>query len=243
MKRAIWYVLCGVLCLGAWPVQAQEMDQQYMAVFVQGKRVGYYKKLRKVFPDSVITTELMTFTIDAGQGRVEKLSIDETVETREGALIRFRHEAAQGPRLFRVEGIRDGEQVHLSLISNKEKHEKMIQWSDETLMPEGRRLEAKKRSLFLGTQYEYEQLFTETLTFGDVRVTVGPLKEVVVLGKTMKLTETHELIHLQGRTLEYLVYRDASTKPIKMVAPSMFMELVDCTEAYAMTPLGEAEGE
>ena len=186
-----------------------------------------------------MTTEFMTFTVKSEEGNVEKLSIDEFVETREGSLIRFRHEAAQGARLFRIVGKRQGTELHLSLISEKQKHERVMGWSDVTLLPEARRLLMKKQGLKLGTEYTFEQLFPETLSFGDVKVTVGPLTEVDVLGEKMKLTETRETIYLQGRTLEYIVYREASTRPRKIIAPSMFMEMVSCSEAYAMTPLDE----
>jgi hypothetical protein len=240
MMRFFWLLMGGCFALGTANAQAQEVDAHYMAVFVKGDRVGYYKKLRKVFADSVITTELMTFTIDAGTGVVQKLTVDESVESRDGKLIRFRHEAAQGERLFRIAGERNGDTVHLLLVSNKEKHERDMPWSDETLMPEGRRLLAESQGLVLGSQYGYDQLFTETMSFGQVIVTVGPLMEVDVLGEKMKLTETREVIESTGRSLEYLVYRDATTKPIKMVAPTMFMSLVTCSEAYAMTPLGES---
>jgi hypothetical protein len=49
------------------------------------------------------------------------------------------------------------------------------------------------------------------------------------------------VISLQDKTLEYTVYRDASARAMKIIAPTMFMELVNCSEAYAMTPLGGIE--
>lgn len=238
MQRVMWWFLCGVFCLAPCIANAQKAEEQYMAVFIQGKRVGYYKNVRKVVADSVVTTELMTFSVDAGQGMVEKLSIDETVETKDGQLVRFRHEAAQGERLFQIRGDRQGDQIHLVLTSQKEKHEKMMQWLDETHMVEGRRLLVKKMGLTQGTEYEYERLFTETLAMGMVKVSVGGKKEVEVLGKTMELTETQELVSLQQRAVQYLVYRDETTKPIKIVVPSMYMEMVDCSKDYAMTPPG-----
>lgn len=235
MKRFIGLFLC-ICCVGVWPAQAQKIDQQYMAVFVQGKRVGYHRYLRKAFADSIVTTELMVFSVDAGEGTIEKLTVDETVETLDGQLIHFRHETAKGKRFFRLVGFRDGLKLRVELASDKDSQQSIIDWEEGALMAEGRRLLAKEKGLQPGTTYRYPQFFKDSLTIGEVDVTVMGKKDVAILDETMSLTETREVILLQDQKLEYTVYRDASTKPMKIVAPSMFMELVNCSEAYAMTP-------
>ena len=233
MKRFIGLFLC--FCF-VGPAPAQEIDQQYMAVFIQGKRVGYYKKLRKAFADSVVTTELMVFSVDAGEGTIDKLTVDETVETVDGQLIHFRHETAKGKRFFRLIGIRDGSKLRAELVSDKDSQQSLIDWPEGALMAEGRRLLAKEKGLQEGTQYRYVQFFNDGLTQGEVDVSVVGKTDVAILDETMSLTETRETILLQNQQLEYTVYRDASTMPMKIVAPSLFMEMVNCSEAYAMTP-------
>lgn len=227
--------------MGAWPVHAQEMDQQFMAVFVQGKRVGYFKNLRRVFADSVVTTELMTFSVDAGEGTVDKLSVDEVVETPEGQLLHFRHERVRGPILVRIAGTLNGPKLQVSLVREGQKQEHELDWPEGARMAEARRLLAKEQGLTEGTQYTFMQFFSDGLVAGEVMVSIGGEEEVEVLGTKMKLTKTTEVISLQDKTLEYTVYRDASARAMKIIAPTMFMELVNCSEAYAMTPLGGIE--
>jgi hypothetical protein len=237
--RFVGLLLCGVFGLGVGFLHAQEVEQEYMAVFVKGKRVGYHNKTRKVFADSVVTTELMTFSIPVDEGTIEKLSIDETVESRDGKLIHFRHETAKGARLFRLAGRRDGHRLQISLVSDGQKHQRELDWSEPALFVEGRHLLARQKGLKAGLQYQYLRFFTEDLSVGEAWVSVLGEVEVDVLGKKIKLIETKEEVSLQGRTLTYVIYRDASFKPLKIVAPSMFMEMVSCSEAFAMTPLDE----
>ncbi|MBT3604063.1 MAG: hypothetical protein HN521_13475 [Candidatus Latescibacteria bacterium] len=241
MKRLIWLFLGGVLCAGTLPLQAQEIDQRFMAVFVQGKRVGYYRALRKAFPDSIVTTEFMTFSVDAGEGTIEKLSVDETVETRDGQLIHFRHETSKGPRYFRLAGQRDGLMLTVALASDGQKQENLINWPEGARMVEGRRILAIENGLKKGTSYQFLQFFGDNLAVGEVTVSVLGEVEVDILGEKMILTETLEVIVLEDKKLEYTVYRDASATPMKIIAPTMFMELINCSQAYAMTPLGGAE--
>jgi hypothetical protein len=212
-------------------VQAEQSEQQYMAVFVQGKRVGYSKKMRQVFADSVVTTELITFSVDAGEGTVDKLSVDETVETPLRELIHFRHEKARGTRLFRLLGRREEGKLNVSLVSDGQKQEHLMDWPENAQMAEGRRLLARDKGLARGTQYAYLQFFSDALSVGEVRVSV--------LGEKVQVIETREIISLQEKMLEYTVYRNPSRKVIKIIAPSMFMEWITCSESFAMTPLGD----
>jgi len=237
--RFVGLLLCGIFCLGVGLLHAQDVDQEYMAVFVKGKRVGYHNKMRKVFADSVVTTELMTFSIKVDEGTIEKLSIDETVESRDGKLIHFRHETVKGARLFRLAGRRDGNRLRISLVSDSQKHQHELDWSEPGLFVEGRHLLAIQKGLKPDTQYQYLRFFTEDLSVGEAWVSVLGEAEVDVLGKKMKLIETKEEVSLQGRTVTYVIYRDASFKPLKIVVPSMFMEMVACSEAFAMTPLDD----
>jgi hypothetical protein len=237
MMRFVGLLLCGILGLGGGSVLAQEVEQDYMAVFVKGERVGYHNKIRKMFADSVVTTEFMTFSVKVDEGTIEKLSIDETVESRDGKLIRFRHETAKGTRLFRLAGRRDGDRLRISLVSDGQKHQRELDWSEPALFVEGRYLLAKQKGLKPGTHYQYLQFFTSDLSVGETWASVVGEATVDVLDKKMKLIETKEDVSLQGRTVTYIVYRDASLKPFKIVIPSMFIEMVSCSEAFAMTPL------
>lgn len=235
MIRFVGLLLCVVLGVGS--AQAQEVEQAYMAVFVKGERVGYYNKMRKVFADSVVTAELMTFSVQIDEGTIEKLSIDETVESRDGKLIHFRHETAKGARLFRLSGRREGDQLHISFVSDGQKHQRELDWSEPALFVEGRHLLAQQKGLKPDTHYQYLQFFTSDLSVAETWVSVVGEAEVNVLGEKMKLIETKEVVSLQGGSVTYIVYRDTSFKPIKIVVPSMFMEMVSCSEAFAVNPL------
>lgn len=239
-------VLMGVLCaLSVLPVQAQDVVTQYMAVYVQGERVGYHKQVRKVFPDSVVTSEMLTFSVAVDDGTIEKLAIDETVETPDGELIHFRHETIRAGRLFRLAGHREGQELIVSLASQGgQKQERPIAWFPDVVMAEGRRLLIKEKGLKAGTQYTFAQFFGDALSTGDVSISVGPKVEVDVLGEKQLLTETHEEIKVQDRHLKYVVYRDETSKPIKIIAPEMHMEWVACSEDFAMTdPADEQDNE
>ena len=79
MKFFVGCIFASFFVLG--PVLAEAQEKQWMAVMVNGKKVGYYKKQRVAKADRVVTTELMTYTINAGTGKIDVLAVTETVET------------------------------------------------------------------------------------------------------------------------------------------------------------------
>ena len=79
-----WVIGClAFLVLANADVIAQE--KLWMAIMVNDKKVGYYKKARVVQADTVVTTELTTYTIDGGTNKIDLLAVTETVETVETA--------------------------------------------------------------------------------------------------------------------------------------------------------------
>jgi hypothetical protein len=226
-----------VLSVGLGVVEAQEArEAQWMAVLVNGKKVGYYKKTRVANADSVVTTELITYEIDAGTEKVEMLSMNETVETASGRLIRFRKESVQKDVNRRVLGQVLGDTLHVAGVANGQKSLKMLDWFDDVQMVEGRRLHAQKYALKPGTRYYIRQFLVDFMAIAEVSVEIHEAVDVQLIDRVATLTETREVLQVLGRTLNTVAYVNDQMRPMKVVIPQVSMEMIDCTEAYALTP-------
>lgn len=234
MKYLAGYLLAVYLVFGI--AFAETQDKQWMAVMVNGKKVGYYKKVRAVKVDSVVTTELMTYEINAGTDKIELLSLNETVETVSGKLIRFRKESIQNDTKRSVNGFVKNDTLFFAGMLGDQKSLDMMPWPDDVVMIEGRRLLDAKHGLKPGTKYHARQFLVDLMAIANVSIEVGNRSKVQVFEKTEELTEVQEKLHARGQTLGTLIYYNDAMRPMKVVIPQLSMEMIDCNEAYAMTP-------
>lgn len=234
MRILGWMVL--LIVFGMEMVRAEETETQWMAMFSEGKKVGYYKRIRVAHADSVVTTELTAASMDGDADNPSLLSLNETVETPHGTLVRFRREAAQPGRMMRMTGTVQGDKLLIGFMAGGKKQETTLDWFPDVLMVEGRQQLAVKKGLVPETRYQFRQFLTDFMAIADAMVEVIGPEQVDVLGEKQTLTKTREWMVVDGKPLEYLVYRDAQVKVMKVVIPGMGLEMVNCSEAFAMTP-------
>ena len=237
MRVVLLYVAVCVFMMGcAQGEKAEKRESQWLAMYNKGKRVGYYQRVRIAEGDSVVTTELTTLSMDQNTSEPSTLSFNETIETSSGKLIWFRRETSQSGNMMRITGTVQDTSIHFVWGVGGQKQESIMPWDSKALMIEGRQLLAKKQGLKPGTEYRFQQFLTDFMSVAEVLVVVGEQKEMDLLGEKVLLTETRELITVQGNLLEYLVYRDAKFKVMKVVVPNFNLEMINCSEAFATTP-------
>ena len=234
MTRLVGYMLASCFVLGTVLAEAQE--KQWMAVMVNGKKVGYYKKQRIANADSVITTELMAYEIDAGTDKIDLLSVNETVETTTGKLMRFRKESIQNDVKRRLVGQVVGDTLHVAGLVNDKKSIDMMSWPEDVVMIEGRRLLALKHGLKPGTKYHPRQFMVDFMAIADVVIEVGERSDVQIFDQVEQLTEIREVLRVRGQALSTLMYINDQMRTMKAIIPQLSMEMIDCNEVYAMTP-------
>ena len=234
MKHLVVCLFVACLFLNTVGVEAQV--PQWMAVLINGKKVGYYKALRIVKADTVVTTELLAYIIDAGTEKIDFLAVTETMETSEGKLIQFRKEAVKNDEKRRVLARLVRDTLQVSGMVNDKKSELSVPWADDVLMVEGRRLLAVKHGLRPGTKYRTRQLLIDPMKIAEIAVDVGESVDVHLIERTEKLTETRKIQILDGREQKRFVYRDGQLRILKVSIPDIAMELIDCSEAYALIP-------
>lgn len=234
MKYLAGCLFAWLLAFGAGDLLAQE--KQWMAVMVNGKKVGYYKKVRVANTDSVVTTELMTYEIDAGTNKVELLSLNVTVETASGKLVRFKKESIQNETKRIVTGYVQNDTLQIAGMLNDHKTMDMMPWPDDVVMVEGRRLLDHKQGITQGTKYHTRQFLVDLMAIANVAIEVGGKSEVQLFEHKEQLTEVREVLHARGNKLTTLIYVNDQMRPMRVSIPQLSMEMIDCNEAYAMTP-------
>jgi len=239
-QRARCVVAMTVLAFAALGAAADETRTQYMAMFMDGKKVGHMKNVRAVAGGKVTTTTEMYMTVNRGGMPLSIHSTESAVETAEGRPISFKAVQALGIMAQTIEGVLrpDGRVALTSTVAGQPPQKQTIPWPKGALLPEGLRLLDIKKGLAKGTRYKASAFVPSMMSALDVEVTVGEAGEVDLLGRVVKLTEVRaEMIGPTGR-ITMVNYVDNEHIPQKVVTTilGMKVELVACSRQVATSP-------
>lgn len=243
-----WIVLgCGLL--GRPSLCQAEEEPTYMAIFLDGKKVGHSIRTRQTEKGQVRSTEEMTFTIYRGTQRTRLYTQETHLETADGKPLGFEMIQDTGGTLQKRSGvIRPDGQMEVTLEIGGIKKTLQLAYPQEALMNEGLRLLQKKKGLAEGVQFEaivFRPDMLET-TGGILSVTVqgGPKKEIDLLGKKVQAFETSTLLRIslpfeeQVQTIRTVNYCDENLEPLKILVPfgDKTLELITCEKELALRP-------
>lgn len=204
--------LLTVICLGALarPASADQGTTEYMAIYHGQAKVGYTQTTRTL-QGKHVRTEVIA-AINTGQMSGWKVQMDETVD---GKPLLVRRQNLDGSA--KIEVVFDRGKMQTKRGDAQAAQVKPM--PSGVLLSEGQDLLAKSKGLKDGTSYSFVDLsMAEPQT---ATISVGPVKEVSVLGKTMKL---HEVTCLNGQT-RWVEYVDDDYKVQKIVMDLMGLEL------------------
>ncbi|MBN1362940.1 MAG: transglutaminase domain-containing protein [Sedimentisphaerales bacterium] len=229
-----------VVVLALWiglPAQAQD-ETEYLAVFLQGKKVGHALETRRVEGDKVITSEDVSITISRMGFPLTVKTNDTSVETTDGKPLSFESEQLLGFVTMKVSGTVDANGlVEMTSTSMGAERKSTMPWPEGAIMAEGLRLLTLEKGLKADTAYT-TSIFMPSLTqVFDANIVIGDKRNVDLLGRVVKLTEVTTT--LKGPALGQVTstsYVDDDMKMLKSVAPLMGMEfeMISCAKEFAL---------
>ena len=223
-RTMTWLVGGLVLALAA---QAGAQDEkEYMAVLLDGRKIGYAEHTRKAAGGKVTTSEVMELTIGrAGTGMTVRQS-ETSIETEGGKPLGFASLQDIGLMTQKVEGKVEGGKVTITPGVGGQATTKTMDWPQGAVLAEGARLIEVAKGLKEGTSYTIKAFSPSLLQALDTETTVGGSKEVDLFGRVVTLTEVRSSAKGPTGKIDMTGYVDDQYNARKVIAPMMGMSII-----------------
>ncbi len=230
------FILALCTAAGAFAAGASETD--YMAILMQGQKIGHAVHTRTVENSHVITTEAFTMTLGRGGQAVSVESREMYIETADGVPLSFEMSMKASGVEQKTSGTIENGHIRLTRQVMGTPQTSVVQWPEGALMPEGMFLLQQEKGLKPGTEYSFLTFRPDMLMSINTRVIVGEKKPVDLFGRVVELTEVRQITEVQGQEITLTSYINEDFKALKSIAPTMGMtlEFVACDKDFAMQP-------
>jgi hypothetical protein len=236
MTKANALSIVVILLLAVCAPALGQVETQYYAIFMKGKKVGHAIHTRRVEGYRVRTSDEMSIAVSRDGASLTTKVTTTSVETKAGKPLAFELVQLLGQKTVKVSGKVNGVGiVGMTTSSMGVEERSTTRWPEGTVMSEGLRLLALKNGLQTGTMYPAKVFDVETLRAGEVKVLIGETKDVDLRGRVMKLTKMVTITPDAGQILD-VRYVDAQMHTFKrsMVAGGEALDIVACTKAAAL---------
>jgi len=225
-----------LVVLSAPAFAATETD--YLAVFMEGKKIGHAVHTRTVAGGEVTTRDDVTITIRRLTIPVTVQMSEMSVETTAGKPLRFETVQQLGAMTMTVVGVvNDNGKVDVTSTSLGSEQKSTMTWPAGAVMAEGLRVLSLQKGLRPGTEYTVELFSPGVLQAVSAKVVVGERKPVDLLGRVVRLTETQTYLNMPGAgQIASTTYVDDEMRALKSIVPlaGMQVEMIDCPKEFAL---------
>ncbi|MHC4639724.1 MAG: hypothetical protein ACYTBV_19835, partial [Planctomycetota bacterium] len=165
-------------------------QEEYFAVFMEGKKVGHAVQNRVVTGGKVTTSENVSITVSRANVSVTIEMVESSIETTKGEPLGFEATQQLGAMVMNVSGRVDKQgKVSLTTTSMGDEKKSTLEWPQGALMSEGLRLLTLKKGLKEGTQYSVKIFSPGILQALDTQIHIGPKQNIDLLGRVVALRE------------------------------------------------------
>ena len=227
-----------VLFLSSGVVLGDGYEEEYYAIFVDGKKIGHSVMNRSVTGEEVTTTQNMNMSIVRGGVTLPIVMSEKYIETVKGEPLGFETVQDMSGMGMKISGrIMPSGKVKAVIEAMGSRQKQSLDYPAGALMLEGLDLLIKKKGLAEGTSYEVDVFSPTMLSAMKAKVRVGPLVEVDLLGRVVSLTEVKATLETPMGSLEGVDYYDEEFNSLKSVVPvaGMEIELVACDKSFALS--------
>jgi len=237
-SNGIYSVLL-LVSVGVAQAQVSESNEtDYLAVFMEGKKVGFAIQSRVVAERKVTTTEKVSITMSRAGVPVTIDATETSIETTEGEPLGFEVSQELGAMTMKVTGTVDKQgKVDMTVISMGTEQKSVIEWPSGAVMAEGLRLLTLKKGLKQGTEYTAKVFSPGILQAVDAKICIGPKQTVDLLGRVVSLTKVTSTSTIAGGEIVSTSYVDDDISEQKIITPiaGIQVEIVACTKEFALS--------
>ncbi|MEJ2701870.1 MAG: transglutaminase-like domain-containing protein [Sedimentisphaerales bacterium] len=231
-------IVCAAPIVSARSAEASD-ENEYFAVFMEGKKIGHSIQSRVVSGGKVTTGEQVSMTLSRMSVPVT-VEINEThIETTAGEPLGFKLEQKLGATAITVAGTVDKRgKVDLTTTSMGVKQKSTLQWPQGAVMAEGLRLFELKKGAKEGLQYNVKLFQPGLAQAVDAHIRVGAMQNVDLLGRVVALREMATTLNMPGAgEIVSTSYVDKHLQLQKTTMPlaGMSVELIACAKEFALS--------
>ena len=218
-------------------LSAAEPETEYMAILLQGQKIGHAVHTRTAEDGKVTTVDSVSMTLGRSGQAVTVTTRETHIETVDGKPLGFEMAMNLSGAEQKTIGTVQGDKVEISRQVMGQDQKSMVDWPADALLSEGLRQLQLKRGLKPGDTFEVNVFRPDMLMAVKAKIDVGQKQKVKLLfGKQQELTETKMTMFVQGQQVVMTSYVDAELNAIKTMVPMMGMtlELLACDKSFAM---------
>jgi transglutaminase-like putative cysteine protease len=238
MTRFKYLIVLPLLLAVSAPAWA-ETETEYLAVLMDGKKIGHAVHTRAVEAGQVTTSDDVSITISRLGIPVTIRMTETSVETVAGKPVGFESVQDLGAVSMKVVGRVNGNGMVDVVNSGLGTEQKStMPWPAGAIMAEGLRLLTLKQGLKSGTEYTVNLFSPGIMQALATRVVIGEKKEVDLLGRVVKLTEMSSTLDMPGTgPITSVSYVDDNLETLKSVVPIAGMQvvMVSCPKEFALS--------
>jgi hypothetical protein len=219
------------------PLSASVSEEtDYLAILVDGHKIGYAVHTRKADDSKVTTVDELNMLIARGPTAMRYVSKEVSIESTTGKPLRFEFsQNISGVKQIRKGDIRDGK-VKMT-VQNGPAVETITQpYPAGSFMAEGLRLLQIKQGLQPGQKYEALIFRPDMEDAVRAQVQVGQKTKIDLLGRIVELSEVKMSMQFGQQAITQTSYVDDSFNALKTISPMMGMtlEMIACEKEVAL---------
>lgn len=237
-----FYLLCVVfLCtvrISSAASNETAEEKEYLAVFMEGKKVGYAIESRNVSEGKVTTSEEVSITLSRMAISMTIWMKETSIETTDGRPLGFEIEQKLGSMVTTVVGKVDRQgKIDITKTSMGVEQKGTNQWPRGAVMAEGLRLLELKKGMEEGTEYSVKIFSPGVMQAVDHHIRVGSKQNVDLLGRVVELREITTTINMPAAGhIVSTSYVDEDLGVQKSIMPiaGMNVEMLACAKEFAL---------
>lgn len=213
-------------------------DTEWLAILINGKKSGYVKSTRQVYPDRVHTEVTTSMEMRRGPDVTTILTVSDMTETPDGKPLAIsKRTEGTGMRQVVSGTISPNGQLRLVIETAGLRTSREIPWPDGALLNEGQRLEALRYGFKPGVRYTSKYFDPDLLEALDVAVEVGGRQSLDLFGRVVEGTKVTLTMSVKGTSVELVMFVDDEMNTLKTTSSRMGMtiEMLACTEPFALS--------
>ncbi|MHC4292392.1 MAG: transglutaminase-like domain-containing protein [Planctomycetota bacterium] len=240
MKQLKLERFSGIVAIGLFAamisLSVAETETDYLAILLQGKKVGHAVHTRRVENSKVTTTESFSMTLGRGGQAVTVTSQETHIETQDGKPLSFEMSMTTSGFEQKINGTVHNGKAKISRQVMGQAKEETVDWPTDALLSEGLRQVQMKHGVTPGVSYDVSLFRPDMMTAVKAKIEIGEKKKIEMLfGKRADLTEVKTTMFVQGQPIAMTGYVDDELKAKKTMVPmmGMMLEMVACDEDFA----------
>lgn len=211
---------------------------EYLAVFMEGKKVGHAIQSRIVADGKVTTTEEVSITISRANFPITINMVETCIETTGGEPLGFMVVQDLSVMTMKIVGTvnRQGT-LNITTTSMGAEQKSTMEWPSGAVMAEGLRLLTLKKGLKEGTSYTVRIFSPGIMQAVDTEIRIGPKQNVDLLGRVVALTKVVTIMRMQeSGEVVTTSYVDDNFRAQKSIVPvgGIQMEMIACAREFAL---------